>query len=400
MGEKMGVELKRATRWIGAALLLSMGLCRAQAGDTERQIAEHNRKIQQYMRENKPDLALAESQALVTLDPNNPEARANLGVMYFFKGDCAAAVPQLHAATTQRAGLWRIQVLLGICERKQGDTATDLESAFPHLDEDKIRMEAGMELIDLAMTQGDLAQAASLVETLRAHSPTDARVLYMAYRIHTELAGESILSLAMAEPDSAEMHQAMAHETLRYGDPAGAIVQFRKAIAINPKLPEVHFELAEVLIESTEQAVKRQAEDEYQLALKFDSHEEKAECRLGEFAAERGDVQAAYDHYQRAIALAPADADAALGLAKALAALKQPDKALALLKQVVERDPTDDVAHFRLSALYRQMGKPEDSRRELELYRKYKEIKDRLKETYRQLRMEPGHEEGNNGDAR
>jgi hypothetical protein len=46
------------------------------------------------------------------------------------------------------------------------------------------------------------------------------------------------------------------------------------------------------------------------------------------------------------------------------------------------------------------MGKPEDSRRELELYRKYKEIKDRLKETYRRLRMEPGHEEGNNGDAR
>jgi Tfp pilus assembly protein PilF len=399
----MGVKLKRVTRWVGAVLLLCAGMCSAQASDTERQIAEHNRKIQQYMRENKPDLALAESQALVALDPNNPEARANLGVMYFFKGDCAAAAPELHAATTQRAGLWRIQVLLGICERKQGDAArarADLESAFPHLEEDKIRMEAGMELIDLAMSRGDLAQAASLVETLRAHSPTDARVLYMAYRIHTELAGESMLSLAMADPDSAEMHQAMAHETLRYGDPAGAIVQFRKAIAINTKLPEVHFELAEVLNESTDQAVKRQAEDEYQLALKFDSREEKAECRLGEFAAGRGDVQAASEHYQRAIALAPSDTDAALGLAKALAALKQPDKALALLQQVVERDPTDDVAHFRLSALYRQMGKPEDSRRELELYRKYKEIKDRLKETYRRLRMEPGHEEGNNGDAR
>ena len=95
------MRLRRIIGWIGTGLLLSSGLCFAQvAADTQEQIARHNRKIQQYLQEEKPDLAIPEFQAVVALDPNNADARGNLGVLLFFKGDCVQAAPQLRAATS------------------------------------------------------------------------------------------------------------------------------------------------------------------------------------------------------------------------------------------------------------------------------------------------------------
>ena len=70
--------------------------------------------------------------------------------------------------------------------------------------------------------------------------------------------------------------------------------------------------------------------------------------------------------------------------------LNQPEKALALLEQAVKLDPTNATAHFRLSTLYRQMGRTADAQRELEEYQKYKAMKEKLRETYRQMRLEPG----------
>jgi Tfp pilus assembly protein PilF len=387
------MSMKRTIRWIGAGLLLSTGFCLAQAaGDTQEQIAHHNRKIQQYLQEKRPDLAIPELQALVALDPNNADAHGNLGVLFFFKGDCAQATPQLRAATSQRTALWRQQVLLGICERRTGDDASaraDFESAFPHLEDEKVRLEAGMELVNLYMSSGDLDKAVPVIEVLRAHNPTNISVLYTSYRIHTQLAGEAMLSLSMVDPDSAEMHQVMAHETLRYGDPAGAIAQYRAAIKINPKLAWIHFELAEVLSDSTDPASKQEAEREYKIALQMNPGDEKAECRLGEIEAAGGNLAQAQADYTEAVKLAPADVEAKLGLAKTLIALNQRDQARPLLEQALQQEPDSDTAHYLLSRLFWQEGRKEDANREVELYKKYKAMKDKLRAVYKEMRVTP-----------
>jgi hypothetical protein len=71
--------------------------------------------------------------------------------------------------------------------------------------------------------------------------------LYAAYRIYSDMAREAILSLSLEAPKSALIYQAAAHEAARRGDTAGAIVDFGQALKINPKLPGLHFELAEML---------------------------------------------------------------------------------------------------------------------------------------------------------
>ena len=59
-----------------------------------------------------------------------------------------------------------------------------------------------------------------------------------------------------------------------------------------------------------------------------------------------------------------------------------------MLQQVVETDTANVLAHFRLSALYRKMHRPEDAKRELAEYQKYKGIKDELRQVYSAMRIQ------------
>jgi tetratricopeptide (TPR) repeat protein len=236
---------------------------------------------------------------------------------------------------------------------------------------------------------GDLEQASTLLTQLRKAAPDNPEILYAAYRTYSDLAGESMLALSLTAPDSAQMHQLMAHEDLRQGNTNAAAEQFRKAIAINPHLPGVHFEFAELLNSSQNDALKKEAEQEYRAALAENPLDEKALLRSAEIDAQKGNVEKSADAFRRAVQLQPGDAIAKLDLAKALLDMNQPDVALPLLEQAVKLEPTNEMAHYRLGTLYRNKGRVEDSKKELELYKKYKDMKENLRTLYKELQVQP-----------
>jgi cytochrome c-type biogenesis protein CcmH/NrfG len=188
------------------------------------------------------------------------------------------------------------------------------------------------------------------------------------------------------------MQQAIAHELERIRDLPGAIAALRKAIAVDPNLPGIHFELAEALHGSDSQADRAQAEHEYAIALEKNPRELQAAVRLGDLYAGRGDLDSAATFYQRALSQQPNNAEAALGLARVYSERNENEKALPLLQQVLTEDPTNIVAHFRLSALYRKMHRPDDAKRELAEYQKYKAIKDDLRKVYGAMRIQAPHD--------
>jgi cytochrome c-type biogenesis protein CcmH/NrfG len=125
-----------------------------------------------------------------------------------------------------------------------------------------------------------------------------------------------------------------------------------------------------------------------------------SESRLGDIAARRNDLNEAYERYARALELRPDDAETSLGLAKVLMSMGQLQKAEALLDHAVQLDPTNAVAHFRLSTVYRQTGRTADAKRELEQYQKYKEMKEKLRDIFHAMRVEPAKEEHDDLDPR
>jgi tetratricopeptide (TPR) repeat protein len=387
------MKIKRLVAFLGVLLSIAAIPSFSQTQPSrQQQLEDHKRKAREYLKENKPELAIPELRAIVALDPKDVDALGNLGVLLFFKGDYAGAAPQLRAAVRLRPDLWKIQALLGMSEKRTGDAAAAraaLEKAFPKLEEQKIRVQAGMEMIDLYSSTGDLDKAAGVVDVLREADPTNVELLYTSYRIHSDLAHEAVLSMAVVAPDSPRMHQMMAHELAKQGNTAAAIANYREAIKIDPHLPGIHFELAEILNAASSTENQEEIEKEYKAALTANPFDEKAECRLAEIARRKNDLKEAYARYSRALELQPKDAEAAAGLAKVLASMNEREKALELYRKALQLEPTNATVHFQLSTLYRQMGRQEDAQRELSEYKKYKEMKEKLRVIYRDMRQEP-----------
>jgi tetratricopeptide (TPR) repeat protein len=370
--------------------------------NNQQQILVHSRKAQEALSQNRPALAISEFRAILAIAPNNVDARGNLGVLLFFQGAYSEAIPELHAALKLQPRIWKIQALLGMAEKHTGDAEAarnDLEKAFPNLKEKKIRIDTGLELTEIYSKNGELDKAAATVSTLRALDPANVALVYSAYRLYSDLTDEARLSLIVVAPKSAQVHQMMAHELARQGQTKEAIENYKIALQIDPKLPGLHFELAELMNTSAAAGGSGEAEKEYRAALAVNPSDEKSECRLGDIAAQRGALDEAQQHYARALQLQLDDTDANVGLAKVMMSLGQLDKAEALLKHTTAVDPTIALAHFRLSTIYRQTGKTDDAKRELAEYQKYKDMKEKLKTMYRTMRLEPSKPEPDDAQA-
>jgi tetratricopeptide (TPR) repeat protein len=364
----------------------------SQPSSKQQQIDAHSRQAQEFLRTNQPDQAAREFAAILALDPNNVDARGNLGVMLYFQGDFAKAAPHLRAAIKLRPNLSKIQALLGMSEKRIGQTAaaqSDLEQAFPQLQEEKLRIQTGMELIEIYYGAGNLDKAAGIVAVLKQLAPADPDILYTAYRIYSDLAGESTLSIAMLSPKSARMHQVMAQEMARQGNTEGAIAHYREAVKLDAHLPGVHFELAEALNLSASPADQEQVEPEYRAALAENPFDEKSESRLGEIALRASDLEAAQAHYKRALELQPNDADACVGMGRTLTQMHRPADAEPYLKRAAQIDPFTAVTHYRLSQVYRAEGRAADAQKELAEFQKLKDMKERLKQVYQEMRLQP-----------
>jgi tetratricopeptide (TPR) repeat protein len=391
-----GMSVMCAKQVVASFLFVSLAILPSfpQAPSSPQQNLEvHARLAQQYLSEGKPELALPELKAVVALDPANVDARGNLGVLLFFRGDYADAVPQLRAALKLRPDLWKIQALLGLAEERMSSETEgrkDLEAAFPHLQDEKFAIQVGNQLIDSYSSTGDLDKAAAIISNMLKLDPTDVDLLRTSYRLHSDLAGQAMLTLAMVAPNSAQMHLVMAHELARQGEEVAAIANLRQALQQDPRLPGLHFELGELLYNSSDKSLQAQSEDEFKAALTVNPSDEKAELGLGDIAAKRGDLQEAAAHDRRALQLRPDDSEADKELAKVLISLNQPQEAQKLLEKAIQIDPTDATAHFRLSTLYRQQGQIEDAKRELVQYQKYKDMKEKLGKIFHQMRIETG----------
>jgi tetratricopeptide (TPR) repeat protein len=358
------------------------------AQDVQRNVGALEQQAQKYLQEQKPELAIPVLREIVSLDPKNLNAQGNLGVLLFFQGNYAEAIPHMRAALQLQPELWRIMALVGIAEKRTGDlreAQNDLERAFPNLDEKKIQIQAGLELIELYSASARLDTALSVAVKLQELAPENPQILFVTYQISRQLMDQSLLSMMMVAPDSAETHMMMANELGRRGDRANAIAQYREAIRLNPMLPGAHFELAEQLRNSSDPALNAQAEGEYKAAIQVNQYDAKSWRQLGGIMAAKGDLKSAEEYYRKALAVQPRDSEAKTGLAIVLTSANQTSEAISLLESAVKDDPTNIAAHYRLSALYRREGRAADSKREMDAYQHYKDLKDKLDRVYKRL---------------
>ena len=360
-------------------LIFNLGLGLQVKNAAQESIRQHLEMAERLLAAGRQEDAAREFQAILAKDPDNVDARVDLGVLAYFHHDCGLAALNLRKALSLRPSLSKERALLGLCEVQEGDfgqAAGDLGQSLPHLSNSKLATLVASHLVEIYYQKGDLDRAAILVAQMQRASPKNPDVLFMAYRIHTELAERARDALALTAPDSGRMHQLMAEHLVNEGDVADAIYQYEQALAKDSAIPGLHYELGEAVLQnSTSSDSLGKAEHEFRAALAENPKNAGAEAKMGRIDLLRGNVVQAEQEYRRALAIQPDQTDALKGMAELYTRRGQTEKAIEYLVRASRGAPFDESIDYQLASLYRRLGRAEDASRELAAFEKIRAIK-------------------------
>lgn len=365
------------------AMLSNCGFAQTSSSPQE-QIQTYMDQAQAALRANHPEVAAEAYHAVLRLDPENVEARANLGVVAMSTGSWNEAAKDLDAALKLQPEQIKVQTLLGICEMHLGkwvEGRNRLTAAFPKIDDPKLKRRAGMMLLDVEFQSGEYDKAGVILASLKEIAPDDPTVSYAAFRVYSELAYQAIASLALNSPDSAELHSALAEHLVNDGRTGAAITEYQKALSISPDLAGLHYELGQaILAESHLDNSLADAQHEFEYSLRLNPMNARCECQLAEVELLRAHPTEASGHFARALRIDPEAACAKAGVAAQLIDEGKEQEALQYMQAAVQGDPDNAQLHFRLAALYRRLGMKEDAAKETDKFKHLREMKDKLQQ--------------------
>ncbi len=389
-GPHRGATVLFAALLAGAMLILPA--LSAQSASSKAEVSADLQQAQAALRAHDSAAAHRLFAAVLEVDPGNAEAHGNLGVMAFFHGDCAAAEPHFRAALRTQPSLTKIKALLSVCEKQLGQPSAqaDMESAFQQLQDPVLRERLGIELANLDYQRGQMERAAAVLQTLLNLEPDNVDVLFFAQRVYTELADQTLNKLAVLAPGSARMEQLIAERLINGGDVKDAIRHYEKALQLDPRLPGVHFELAESLLQASpsDPATVTAAQQQLEDAIGIDGDSANVECKLAQIAIQEGRTQQGLAEYRRAYQLDPQNAEAQMGMATILERAGKDEQAAAYLRMAVAAEPFNAKAHYRLSQVDKRLHLDSEAAAQLKLFVAVQAASQKVRQLYRE--MNPG----------
>jgi tetratricopeptide (TPR) repeat protein len=350
----------------GTILLLMADSNRSAAQKNNReQVIAHYSRAEAALAKGETVVAESEFNEILRLDPANPEAYANLGVIYFRQAEFQKAKKYFSAALSRNPSLTDAKAFLGLSELRLGSTKDGLsllEETFPKIRNQGVKIDVGVAIIRAHQDTKTLGQVVAVIHELEQTAPKNPEVLYVAYRAYSQLASEAVTALSENASDSARMQQILGEAGMTQDDFPGAIDHFRRAVSIDQKLPGIHYELGlAILTNSQSGAARQEAQHEFQTELQDDPTDFNSEFQLGEIAILDSDWPLANQHYTRALSLRPDFADAKVGLGKVLMRQGKPADAIPQLLDAIQLEPENEAAHYRLARAYRAVGRVQEA---------------------------------------
>lgn len=270
----------------------------------------------------------------MALAPSMPGLRPNLGLAYFKNGDYRQAIDTFAPMLKANPGDERLTLLTGMSHYGLGEYA----AATPYL---KKSAEQDPQNLTLLLT---LAHSC-----LFAH---EYPCVLDAFHKIVALNGES-----------AEAHMLVGEALDEMKDPVGAQREFRAAIAVNSREPNVHFGLGYLLWTKGQYA---DAAHEFQAELDNNPQHLQALLYLADADLQLEKLDEATPLLEKLARQMPGDAMAHRDLGIVYAARNRNGDAVKEFRQAIGLAPGDVNAHYRLARLYRAMGRTAESKVEFE----------------------------------
>ncbi|HUZ93522.1 MAG TPA: tetratricopeptide repeat protein [Edaphobacter sp.] len=274
----------------------------------------------------------------LALDPTMPGLRMNMGLSFFKSGDLKEAiqtfVPLLKSQPPSSPEVLNLNVLIGMAHYGLGEYA----EAVPYLKEATSRDPKTLQL-RLALVQSCLA----------------SKQYQCVLKVYREIL------MLNAESAEADMLAGEALDELK--DIPGAVQQFRAAIKVSPKEPNVHFGLGYLLwkLDRYEDAAQ-----EFKAELANDPNHVLALAYLGDVEMKLQNPKAALPLLEKVIRIDSKVELAHLDLGILYFDANRQDDALRELMTAGKLNPKDVSVHWRLARLYQTMGKKDEAKTEFD----------------------------------
>ncbi|HWG22390.1 MAG TPA: tetratricopeptide repeat protein [Terracidiphilus sp.] len=271
-----------------------------------------------------PD-AIRDYRKAMAIAPTMPGLRPNLGLSYFKNGDYKQAIEMFSPLLKAQPGDYRLSLLMGMSHYGLGQYA----AATPFLKQ---------------AATGD-PQNLTLLLTL-AHSCLFAREYPCVL--------DTFHKIVALNAESAEADMLVGEALDEMKDPVGAQREFRAAIAVNPKEPDVHFGLGYLLWTKGQYG---EAAHEFQAELNNDPQHLQAMLYLADSDIQLQNSEDAKALLEKLVRLLPNDAMAHRDLGIVYADGGNNQDAAAQFEDSIRLAPSDVNAHYRLARLYRATGR-------------------------------------------
>ncbi|HEV2426521.1 MAG TPA: tetratricopeptide repeat protein [Terriglobia bacterium] len=310
---------------------------------------------------------------LAKLVPNVPEVHADLATADYSAGRLDDAAVEARAALKAKPALSNARYILDASLAESGhcqEALPDLEKDYPRAAGPlKLALGLGGFRCSMGLSQAD--DALQFARWLNHDYPDNPDVLYLSAHFYSDMSDEASQRLLAKAPGSYQAHQMSAEVLEMQGKTRDAIAEYRKVLAMNPRLPGIHFEIGRLLLEGQPAPpALAQARGEFEEELKIDPHNPGAEGELGEMAWQARNWDDAVTHFRAALRIDPGNEAALVGLGKSLLSAGRASEAVSPLEMAVRMAPDDPTAHYQLSFAYRHLNRTADAEKEMAAYRR------------------------------
>ncbi len=223
-------------------------------------------------------------------------------------------------------------------------------------------------LVEVLIAEGRGLDALARLASLLEAAPEDADLFDLRGRVLLELgrvadAETSFRRALEIDPEHAGAHAGIGIVLARRGDGDAAIHELDRATALDPDQPESAYRAAQLVLAAGDLAAAR---DRLQALLhRFPGHAGAANDLAWVLASHREDLDRALELAERAWASEPGPAVADT-LATVQLVRGEPESALALLDEALQRWPDDPTLHFRRGRALVATGREAEARAEFE----------------------------------